>query len=220
MKNKKPEDSKKIDIQSHFGLVHSCCQRFRGRGIDYDDLFQTGCIGLTKAAKKFDFKRGVKFSTYATPVILGELKGVFRDGSLSLKVSRKLKELSNKIKIEREKFVKIYEREPTVLELAELVKALEEEFGVSAAAPVAVAAAPAAAAAAEEKTEFDVILKSAGASKMGVIKLVKEITGLGLKEAKALVDECPKPIKEGVSKADAEEIKTKLEEAGAEIELK
>ena len=111
-------------------------------------------------------------------------------------------------------------KELTVLELAELVKALEEEFGVSAAAPVAVAAAPAAAAAAEEKTEFDVILKSAGASKMGVIKLVKEITGLGLKEAKALVVECPKPIKEGVSKADAEEIKTKLEEAGAEIELK
>ena len=109
-------------------------------------------------------------------------------------------------------------KELTVLELAELVKALEEEFGVSAAAPVAVAAAPAAAAAAEEKTEFDVILKSA--AKMGVIKLVKEITGLGLKEAKALVDECPKPIKEGVSKADAEEIKTKLEEAGAEIELK
>ena len=106
----------------------------------------------------------------------------------------------------------------TVLELAELVKALEEEFGVSAAAPVAVAAAPAAAA--EEKTEFDVILKNAGASKMGVIKVVKEITGLGLKEAKALVDECPKPIKEGASKAEAEEIKAKLEEAGAEIELK
>lgn len=110
-------------------------------------------------------------------------------------------------------------KELTVLELAELVKALEEEFGVSAAAPVAVAAAPAAAAA-EEKTEFDVILKNAGASKMGVIKVVKEITGLGLKEAKALVDECPKPIKEGASKAEAEEIKAKLEEAGAEIELK
>ena len=102
-------------------------------------------------------------------------------------------------------------KELTVLELAELVKALEEEFGVSAAAPVAVAAAPAAAAAAEEKTEFDVILKNAGASKMGVIKIVKEITGLGLKEAKALVDECPKPIKEGASKAEAEEIKAKLE---------
>ena len=111
-------------------------------------------------------------------------------------------------------------KELTVLELAELVKALEEEFGVSAAAPVAVAAAPAAAAAAEEKTEFDVILKNAGASKMGVIKIVKEITGLGLKEAKALVDEFPKPIKEGASKAEAEEIKAKLEEAGAEIELK
>ena len=110
-------------------------------------------------------------------------------------------------------------KELTVLELAELVKALEEEFGVSAAAPVAVEAAPAAAAA-EEKTEFDVILKSAGASKMGVIKIVKEITGLGLKEAKALVDECPKPLKEGASKAEAEEIKAKLEEAGAEIELK
>ena len=104
-------------------------------------------------------------------------------------------------------------KELTVLELAELVKALEEEFGVSAAAPVAAAAA-------EEKTEFDVILKNAGASKMGVIKIVKEITGLGLKEAKALVDECPKPIKEGASKAEAEEIKAKLEEAGAEIELK
>ena len=107
----------------------------------------------------------------------------------------------------------------TLLEAAELVKAMEEKFGVSAAAPVAVAAAPAAAAA-EEKTEFDVILKSAGASKMGVIKIVKEITGLGLKEAKALVDECPKPLKEGASKAEAEEIKAKLEEAGAEIELK
>ncbi len=110
----------------------------------------------------------------------------------------------------------------TVLELAELVKALEEEFGVSAAAPAAVAvAAPAAAApAAEEKTEFDVVLKSAGANKINVIKVVKEITGLGLKEAKALVDEAPKTIKEGASKDDAESIKTKLTEAGAEVELK
>lgn len=120
-----------------------------------------------------------------------------------------------------EKVLELVEKvkELTVLELADLVKALEEEFGVSAAAPVAVAAAPAAAAA-EEKTEFDVILKSAGGSKMGVIKLVKEITGLGLKEAKAVVDGCPKAVKEGASKAEAEEIKTKLEEAGAEVELK
>ena len=109
----------------------------------------------------------------------------------------------------------------TVLELSELVKAIEEEFGVSAAAPVMVAAAGAgAAAAAEEKSEFDVILKDAGASKMGVIKVVKEMTGLGLKEAKALVDEAPKPVKEGVAKAEAEEMKAKLEEAGATIELK
>ena len=107
----------------------------------------------------------------------------------------------------------------TVLELNELVKAIEEEFGVSAAAPVMVAAGPAAAAA-EEKTEFDVVLADAGASKMGVIKLVKEITGLGLKEAKALVDEAPKTIKEGASKADAEEIKKQLEEAGAKVEIK
>ena len=110
----------------------------------------------------------------------------------------------------------------TVLELSELVKALEEEFGVSAAAPAAVAvAAPAAAApAAEEKTEFDGVLKSAGANKINVIKVVKEITGLGLKEAKALVDEAPKTVKEGASKDDAESIKTKLTEAGAEVELK
>ena len=108
----------------------------------------------------------------------------------------------------------------TVLELNELVKAIEEEFGVSAAAPVMVAGAGAAAPAAEEKTEFDVGLKSAGANKINVIKVVKEATGLGLKEAKAMVDEAPKTIKEGVSKDDAEALKTKLTEAGAEVELK
>ena len=111
----------------------------------------------------------------------------------------------------------------TVLELSELVKALEEEFGVSAAAPVAVAAAPAAggaAAAAEEKTEFDVILTAAGGNKIAVIKAVREITGLGLKEAKELVDGAPKPLKEGVSKDDAEAMKAKLTEAGASVEVK
>ena len=109
----------------------------------------------------------------------------------------------------------------TVMELADLVKAIEEEFGVSAAAPVMVAGPAAGAAAAEEeKTEFDVVLAEAGASKMGVIKLVKEITGLGLKEAKELVDNAPKTVKEGLSKAEAEEMKAKLEEAGAKVELK
>ncbi len=108
----------------------------------------------------------------------------------------------------------------TVLELSELVKAMEEKFGVSAAAPVAVAAAAPAAAAAEEKSEFDVVLKDAGASKINVIKVVREVTGLGLKEAKALVDGAPAPVKEGISKADAEALKAKLEEAGAVIEVK
>ena len=109
----------------------------------------------------------------------------------------------------------------TVLELSELVKALEEKFGVSAAAPVAVAAAaPAEAAAAAEQTEFDVILANAGASKINVIKVVREVTGLGLKEAKELVDGAPKALKEKVSKADAESLKEKLEAAGATIEIK
>jgi large subunit ribosomal protein L7/L12 len=109
----------------------------------------------------------------------------------------------------------------TVLELNELVKAIEEKFGVSAAAPVMMAAAaPAAGGGEEEKSEFDVILAEIGANKMAVIKSVKEITGLGLKEAKELVDNAPKPVKEGVSKADAEDIQKKLEEAGAKIELK
>jgi len=107
----------------------------------------------------------------------------------------------------------------TVLELAELVHALEDEFGVSAAA-AAVAAAPAAAEAAEEKTEFDVILKSAGANKIGVIKVVRGITGLGLKEAKELVDGAPKTLKEAGSKEDAEKIEAELKEAGAEVEIK
>ena len=111
-------------------------------------------------------------------------------------------------------------KELTIIELADLVKAVEEEFGVSAAAPVAVAGAAAGAPAAEEKTEFDVVLKSFGAKKLDVIKAVREITGLGLKEAKDLVEGAPKNVKEGASKEDAEEIKKKLEEAGAEVELK
>ena len=110
----------------------------------------------------------------------------------------------------------------TVLELSELVHALEEEFGVSAAAAVAVAAGPAAggAAAAEEQTEFDVILASAGANKIAVIKAVREVTGLGLKEAKDLVDGAPKALKEKVSKEEADTIKAKVEESGAKVEIK
>lgn len=110
-------------------------------------------------------------------------------------------------------------KEMTVLELNDLVKAIEEEFGVTAAAPVAVAGAAGGEAAAEQ-TEFDVVLASAGASKIKVIKVVREITGLGLKEAKELVDNAPKALKEGVSKEEAEEIQAKLEEVGASVEVK
>ena len=111
-------------------------------------------------------------------------------------------------------------KELTVIELNDLVKAAEEEFGVSAAAGVAVVAGPAAGGAAEEKTEFDVELTEVGPNKVKVIKVVREVTGLGLKEAKEVVDGAPKVLKEAASKAEAEEIKAKLEEAGAEIELK
>ena len=124
-----------------------------------------------------------------------------------------------------EKVLKLIEdvKALTVMELSELVKALEEEFGVSAAAPVAVAAAPAAggaAPAAEEKSDFNVVLAEVGANKINVIKVVREVTGLGLKEAKELVDGAPKAVKEGASKDEAEDIKKKLEEAGAKVELK
>ncbi len=107
-----------------------------------------------------------------------------------------------------------------VTELNELVKAAEEKFGVSASAPVMVGAASAGGAVEEEQTEFDVVLESVGSAKIGVIKVVREITGLGLKEAKALVDEAPKPVKEGVEKEEADSIKAKLEEAGATVEIK
>ena len=116
--------------------------------------------------------------------------------------------------------VKDYIKNMSLLEAASLVKELEEELGVSAAAPVAVAAAPAAAQAAEEKTEFDAVLTSAGEKKIQVIKVVREITGLGLKEAKDLVDGAPKNVKDAVSKDEAEEIKNKIEEVGGSVEVK
>ena len=111
-------------------------------------------------------------------------------------------------------------KELKFLEVAELVKMMEEEFGVSAAAPVMVAAGGEGAAAAEEKTEFDVVLVDAGAKKLGVVKVVKNMTGLGLKEAKEIVDNAPKTIKEAVAKEEAEKMKAELEEAGAKVELK
>ncbi len=116
--------------------------------------------------------------------------------------------------------VKDFIKNMSLLEAASLVKELEEELGVSAAAPVAVAAAPVAEAAVEEKTEFDAVLTSAGEKKIQVIKVVREITGLGLKEAKDLVDGAPKNVKEGVSKDEAEDVKNKIEEVGGQVEVK
>ncbi len=111
----KKEHNKNIDVnpENHLKLVHACCQRFRGRGLEYDDIFQAGCIGLVKAAKKFDASRGVCFSTYAVPGILGEIKTLFQNNT-SLKVSRNIKELAIKINQEREKYVKSNEVEPTI----------------------------------------------------------------------------------------------------------
>ncbi len=115
------ETQETISIEKHLGLVHACCQRFKNRGIEYDDIFQSGCVGLTKAAKNFDWNKKVKFSTYAVPVILGEIKCLFRENS-SLKVSRRLKDLAIKIKYHREKFMDIHSREPTLSEICSAMK--------------------------------------------------------------------------------------------------
>ena len=112
-------------IESNIGLVHSCANRFRGRGVEYDDLFQAGCLGLVKAADGFDYSRGVRFSTYAVPVILGEIKRIFRDGG-SVKVSRTLKELSLKAGRIRENILQEHGREPLVSEISAILKIDEE----------------------------------------------------------------------------------------------
>lgn len=124
------------DISSNIGLVHACAHRFKGRGIEYDDLFQAGCMGLCKAVDAFDHDRGVRFSTYAVPVILGEMRRLFRDGG-AVKVSRTLKEMSMKINRERERLSNLWGREPLVSELAASLSFSEEQVveAVCAAAP-------------------------------------------------------------------------------------
>lgn len=123
-------DNRDDFINSNMGLVHSCCKKFKGRGIEYDDLFQAGCIGLIKAADGFDEKRGLCFSTYAVPVILGEIKRMFRDGG-SVKVSRTLRELAIKIKYEQEKALKQNSKELTCGELAAILSVTPEEVAES-----------------------------------------------------------------------------------------
>lgn len=116
-----------INAEEHINLVHACCQRFRNRGIDYDDIFQSGCVGLVKATKRFDETKGLKFSTYAVPVILGEIKTLFQN-NVSIKVSRKIKELAIKIRYERDKFIDSIGREPTVNELSEVLDVSGEQI--------------------------------------------------------------------------------------------
>lgn len=123
-------------IEKNMGLVHACAHRFQGRGIEYEDLFQAGCMGLIKATDAFDWERGVRFSTYAVPVILGEMRRLFRDGG-TVKVSRALKELSMRVMRERERFYTQNGREPTVLELADQMQETVEDIveAIGAAAP-------------------------------------------------------------------------------------
>ena len=123
-------------IESNIGLVHACARRFKGKGIEYDDLFQAGCMGLVKATDAFDSQRGVRFSTYAVPVILGEIRRLFRDGG-TVKVSRSLKELSLKAAREREHFTQKEGREPTISELSSLMEVPEETLveALGASAP-------------------------------------------------------------------------------------
>ncbi|WRS27115.1 sigma-70 family RNA polymerase sigma factor [Oscillospiraceae bacterium MB08-C2-2] len=128
--------SREQQIENNIGLVHSCAQKLRGRGIEYDDLFQAGCMGLVKAADAFDYDRGVRFSTYAVPVILGEMRRLFRDGG-TVKVSRTLKELSMKVTRAREHFSIKHGREPALSEVAEILGVEEAQVveAISAAAP-------------------------------------------------------------------------------------
>lgn len=119
------ETDRSKTIEANLGLVHACAHKFKGKGIEYDDLFQAGCMGLVKATDAFDTQRGVRFSTYAVPVILGEMRRLFRDGG-TVKVSRSLKELSMKVTRQREQFAKRQGREPTVSELAELLEVTQE----------------------------------------------------------------------------------------------
>jgi RNA polymerase sporulation-specific sigma factor len=123
----KETGNKKINPKDHLGLVHSCAKKFKGRGIEYDDLYQAGCVGLIKAVNGFDYTRGLQFSTYAVTVILGEIRHLFREGG-SIKVSRRLKELSLKIERERDRFIKLKGREPTLSELSQILNESEDDI--------------------------------------------------------------------------------------------
>lgn len=173
-------DRSKI-IEDNIGLVHACAHKFKGKGIEYDDLFQAGCMGLVKATDAFDTERGVRFSTYAVPVILGEMRRLFRDGG-TVKVSRGLKELSMKMVRQRESFSKINGREPTVSELAELLQVSEESVveALGASAP------PVSLTSEEDSSELDLPVSSPEEQLSDIISLKQMLSQLEERDQKLI----------------------------------
>ncbi len=173
-------DRSKI-IEDNIGLVHACAHKFKGKGIEYDDLFQAGCMGLVKATDAFDTERGVRFSTYAVPVILGEMRRLFRDGG-TVKVSRGLKELSMKVVRQRESFSKTNGREPTVSELAELLQVSEESVveALGASAP------PVSLTSEEDSSELDLPVSSPEEQLSDIISLKQMLSQLEERDQKLI----------------------------------
>lgn len=178
------DEKREMFVKDNLGLVHSCANRFRGRGIEYEDLFSGGCMGLLKAIEAFDDTRGVKFSTYAVPVILGEIKRMFRDGG-AVKVSRGLKELSMKASREREKFICKHLREPAISELSELLGVTVEEAAQAITAgmhPVSLTPQSD-----ENESEIDIKVESIEDKITDILSLREAVKSLPEKERKIIV---------------------------------
>lgn len=171
-------------VEENLGLVHLCANRFRGRGIEYDDLYGAGCVGLVKAASAFDEDRGVKFSTYAVPVILGEIKRLFRDGGI-IKVSRSIRELGMKLTRTREQFTLLHGREPTVTELAELTDSDPEDVAEALAVnipPLSLTSSSED----DEGAQIDVAAPAPDAELVDILSLRQALSALGEEDRKLL----------------------------------
>lgn len=171
-------------VEDNLGLVHLCANRFRGRGIEYDDLYGAGCVGLVKAASAFDTERGVKFSTYAVPVILGEIKRLFRDGGI-IKVSRSVRELGMKITRTREQFTLLHGREPTISELAELTNSDPEDVAEALAVnipPLSLTNASED----DEGAQIDVAAPAPDSELVDILSLRQALSALGEEDRKLL----------------------------------
>ena len=176
------DSSREEIIQNNLGLVHACAQRYKGKGIEYDDLFQAGCVGLVKATDAFDHERGVRFSTYAVPVILGEIRRLFRDGG-TIKVSRSLKELSLKVTRERDLFTRTHGREPSINELAEI---LQVDYGQLVEA-ICASAPPLSLTHEEDNAEFDLPVDSPEEALSDTIALKQVLELLDVKDRQLII---------------------------------